>query len=482
MPINPQPKALIDGSWINCAGENAGTQVTALAGVAIRWGRDNVFEHARPATAQLRLFDPTGNGGTWATKVRTRSVLGRTSSLYYFDGDLGRDYRFFHGTIAGVAADRATILHPKTRQRVHGWMITLTVTSREAEAANVTAKKNDVWPPETAINRAIRINDYQLPHTGIQSVFFEPNKTDWTMWGPDDPSGATMIEHLGTFYQSMGTSFSYWPDENVIRYTGRYAINSGGIVLATLPDDGGPRQVVIRPSYSFNWYNGDITSWSTHMPGNQCTPESGIEVARSDGINRVQLDWRDRHQTPAWGDWSTLKPDPMPSGQQIRLFRATSWLDDGIYLDPTVDRYHDIATNEASIPPHPPITWHTRANGGFHKWTDARHLLHAGEWPHFTFLSGSWYSQWLDAQAPVFGRIGGTIDWDGEHWTIGSTLQWVNLIGLAPSVNLTWQDLEAMGIEWGPPPPDWTPNQRFLHPSITWDDLKHVTSRTLFNY
>lgn len=312
-------------------------------------------------------------------------------------------------------------------------------------------------------------------------MFFEPAKVNQTMWGPDDPSNNNILEHVETFMQSMGVSYSYWADENVIRYTALYRISNGDIGLATLPDDGGPRYVVMRPSFSFGWYGGDVTSYSSSLDGGQCYAEGPLTITRRDEINRIQADWRDRHQSPQpWGDWSTIEPANMPQDQPIRLYRFTSWLDDGVYLDPTVANLLNIAQNEGSIPPHPQLEWDTRLNGGFHKWSDARHFLACWEWAHFTYLGRSRYAQWMGL-LPVFGRIGGRVHFDGQHWRIGMRLAYARPNNWGPFATLTWSYWQER-VKWDPSD-GWASTDRFLHPSISWADLANVSNTTQFqNY
>lgn len=477
--INPYPQVVIDGDWLQCLGSQIHTNVTAMAGLHVTWGRDNLFSHPTPAKATVRIYDPSGEGGTYAQKFLNRTLLGKQFNLFYDDDELNRFFIFYRGIVTAASAEQYPIAGDNGR---HGWMITLTGTSIESEMGNIKPKKNDVFPPETALNRAIRLNNYQQFTTGIQDIFFEPTKTGQTMWGPDNPGGSNILAHMQQFYQSMGVSYSYWPDENVMRYTARYAVSGGAhLQLATLPDDGGPRYVVIRPTQNFSWYGGDIVSYSSFIPGLYCKG-GPLTIDRADGINQVSLDWKDQHQTPAWGDWTTKKPASMPNGVPIRLYSATSWLDDGIYLDPTLDFLYDVAINEASIPPHPEITWNTKTDGGFYKWSDLRHFSHCGEWGHFSYLGGSRFDRFLGGKG-IYGRIGGSVFHDGKNWTIGARLQPVRPANWAASANITYTDLANLGIKWGPPPANWTPSERYLHPSITWPDLQKVTDKTtLYTY
>ncbi len=480
--IIPIPNVQIDGSLISCAGEFIHTNVTVLKDLHIDWGRGNIFQQARPATAEIRLYDPTGDNGTWATKIRTGSALGKEILVWLDDPELGRGWTMYRGNISEMSADHHRIAGDPGRK---GWLVSIRATSRETEMGNVFPKKDDIFPPETAINRAIRLRDYQYNRTGIQQIYFQPSDVNKTMWGPDDPAGTSILAHMATFYQSMGTGYSYWPDENVMRYTARYALSGGGgIQFGLLPDDGGPRYVVLRPNSAIYWYppnpgeGGDIVSYSSFIPGCYCTANGGLHVSRADGVNQTQLDWRDKNDAEPWKDKSTIYPTSLTAFTPARLYKATSWLDTGTDIDATTNYLYQQATQEAKLPPHPDIVWDTKKDGGFYRWKDVRQFLQCGEWAHFSFIAGSRFARWLD-QRPVFGRIGGSVHFDGKNWQIGARLQWVRQSpGWNASANVTYTDLQNLGIKWGPPPSNWSPSDRYLHPSITWADLKWVTDKS----
>lgn len=470
MAVNPQPQVVLDGTAISCAGDNIDTTVTVLRDLAISFGRDSYFAHGAPAVARVRLFDPVRH---WAAVATSGEGIGMPCECRWYDEEASAWFVFFRGSVAEIEAEPRTVAMPDGRV-IHGWQISLVCNGRDAKLANISIPQEHTWPNESALNRAIRINDYHYQLSEIAQTYFRPTDVDFTMWAPDDPSAANIYEHIKSFYQSMGDSFSYWHDENVLRYTLRYTYGQG-IYMAVLPDDGGPRYVILRPAYGTQWYGGEFEARNSALPGNASTAKGPISITRANAINRVQFDWKDHAN--AYNDWSSVLPASIPNGTDIRTWQATSWLDDGLDLDPRLQTILDRALDEGMVPPHPDIEWDTRITGGFFKWTDARHFTLAAERAHFCYVTGSRYAEWLD-RAPIFARLGGRVLFDGTHWKITAHLQWASQQFMHGSANVSWEDLQDR-VKWEPYP-GWTSTDRFWHPSISYWDTGNITDATQF--
>ncbi|MCP2281061.1 hypothetical protein [Nocardia amikacinitolerans] len=442
MPYNPTPYIVFDGERVECSAAKSSTAPLALAGIKVDWGRDDYISHARPGTAQLAILDRTG---TWAAKVGAKQVIGRRIELHW-EHPGGASLRWFAGRVTGAVAKPAAL------DGTGGWVIAITAAAKDADLGNVIMSPG-TWPAETMITRANRIADAAAP-ADIDEFYFYPGSVNIQCW-PLDVKGRDLHGLCDEFYMSMGDTYSYHPHTNVVRHLYRrsYAVN---IYLVQMPDG----LVYVQASniiYDSQTYKG------TGLAGCETHTDDGIQLAPNSVVTRVQVDWKN---APGGGaDVTTVAQTSEGDSNGRRTVQFTSWIDNGIHIDPMVTEVLARGQYEGALPKHPPVTWDTRRTGGFHSQAEAEVFTLAAETQGAVYVSSSIYTAWLSDIWPVFAIIGGTIEYDGG-WIIRTTLQYIWKTNTTGQV--IWNDL-AQSLQWRTNAPGQ------LSDSVSWNDFRYLT-------
>lgn len=446
MPYDPQPVLVFDGDTVQCSTTRKNTSPLALDGIKVDWGRDDYISHARPATAQLAIFDRTGE---WAAKVTAKQVIGRTVELWWVLGSAAQ--RYFVGRVTGAKA------RPVTRDGSGGWAIAITAAARDAELGNVVMSPG-TWPTETMITRANRIAAAAAP-AGIAGFYFYPGSVNIQCW-PLDVNGRDLHSLCDEFYMSMGDTYSYNPSTNNVRHLYRRYYDQA-IYLVQMPDG------LIYIQTGNIVYDG-ITYKGIGLAGCETYTDDGIELAPNSVVTRVQATWK--NAPGGLADVTTVVQAPEGDTNGRRTVQLKTWIDNGIHVDPMVTEVLARGTYEGALPKHPPITWDTRRTGGFHSQAEAEVLLLAAETQGGVYISGSIYSAWLPDIIPVAAIIGGTIEYDGG-WIVTVTLQYIWKKNTTAPIR--WQDLNV-NLKWR------TGNSYDLSPSVTWNDFRYLTHADVY--
>jgi hypothetical protein len=147
--VNPAPSCSLSGQLV-AAGRTTGgvwpAAPMALEGVTVKWGRGGPLEQPTPATATVRLFDPTG---VWAAGA---DLIGAPLELSW--AAAGTTRRYFTGRVGGVAVEPHAAMLDNVR--TDGALVTLSCTSLLADLANRLPAETS-WPAETLAARRARI-------------------------------------------------------------------------------------------------------------------------------------------------------------------------------------------------------------------------------------------------------------------------------------------------------------------------------------
>ncbi|MBF6085301.1 hypothetical protein IU485_28430 [Nocardia cyriacigeorgica] len=436
MGFDPAPVIVFDGERVQCDADMIGTAPLALAGLKVDWGRDDYISHARPGTAQLAILDRTG---TWSDKVTAKRVIGRPIELWWELGSASQ--RWFAGRVTGAVA------RPATKDGTGGWIIAITAAAKDADLGNIVMAPG-TWPTETMIVRANRIADAAVP-ADIDEFYFYPGSVDIQCW-PLDVNGRDLHSLCNEFYMSMGDTYSYHPHTNVVRHLYRRSYPMH-IYLVIMPDG------LIYVQAANITYDG-ISYKGTGLAGCQTNTDDGIQLAPNSVVTRVQATWKDAPN--GLQDVTTVVQTPEGDSNGRRTVQLTTWIDNGIHVDPMVAEVLARGQYEGALPKHPAVTWDTRRTGGFRTETEARVFTLAAETQGAVYVSASIYTGWLPSIWPVFAIIGGTIEYDGG-WIITCTLQYI------------WKTNPTDPVTWDALDPAMTWDQ--LAPSVSWNDFAYLT-------
>ncbi|QFG13045.1 minor tail protein [Gordonia phage Schiebs] len=452
--FNPRPVVYLDGGRVQCATAQLDTAPLALDGIVVDWGRDDYISHATPATAQLALIDRTG---TLANRANTRALIGRPLVLEWEDpANTSTRWRWFAGRVTSAVAKPhrtgSTLAHSAGRD----WVVSITAAAKDADLGQVMTLP-EVWPTQTMLDRAVKLRALAAP-AQIAEFYFYPGSTGVSCW-PLDVKGRDLKSLVDEFYMSMGDTYSYHPNTNVVRHIYRRKYVAPLRLQRLVSDD---LVHVTAPAIA---YDGQ-TYPAASIPGDQATTEDGIELAPNSTVTRVEASWKDR---PSGGnDWTSVATAPEGDQNGRRTVTFTSWIDDGLYLDPVLAEVLARGQEEGSVPKHPPIRWDTRPAGGFKSVDEARALVNAAETQGLLTVTGSMFAEWI-GRRPVYAILGGTIEYRGG-WIVTVTVQWHQPTDAQTPI--TWPNLDT-GLTWR------TADYRQLAPDVSWWDMRWLTNGTV---
>lgn len=497
MSIKVTPTITIGGRVVACHTAALEREPVAIRGLEVSWGRSSYHDsRAEPSSMTVHIADATGE---WARRIREGTAIGMkiegtwlgtpTTSTAKIVGPV----KFFRGRIAAATAEP---MDRRTSEGAEWWEITLTCADRTADLGNALA--GGEWPRETMLARAVRIRDLGLAGgSEIEQVYFDPDHVPATC-APLDTRRASALDLMGDLYRSMGAdAWGYDPDENVVRQAIRLS-QPLSVHLGSFDDDlGAVYPVVSDIIFDKKTYPG-VSLGGCELGG---VPKVAADPAAA--INRVECTWH---------DWSTdhgqmiTTRDAVSYGDARRVMSWESWLDDGIYIDPSVERVWSRVREEGARPRHPDLR--TRPTFKFATGRLARWLLQTWENTRPAYIAGSMAYQWLMGDivgyAPIVAPIGGVTRFDPERgWSVELHVHWIHNETPPPSA-ATWTSLQQHRVSYSSPSVPWwwsilglptpppvavgerTPDRdmtwgeasagagyRFAG-SVTWGDMRHV--------
>lgn len=465
---NPDIKVFIGGVEYACTADAMDTAPVMMGRLQVDWGRTEYMSHQEPGTSTVVLYD---RSGTLKTLARDRQLIGQ--HIAYFAGywsetpGTPKDWIFYHGRVTGIKVKQI-----RTKARgVKGpeWMVTITSASVEAGMGNIvyTSGATPWIENETMLTRAVRLRDTQTPVTGISQFYFYAGHTG-SKTKRIEIKDRDLIGLVREFYMSMGDTYSYLPDQNVIRYLFRrsFAVSTP-IRNSVMPRDDNLVHLascgIIEPDGNGWTYPGAV------LPG--CEVEAGDEMELSPNVvaSRVELDWENWGGGATGNKVTTFLPNPADDSLGRRTVKMETWLADGLQVDPVVSELWNRVIQEGSVPRHPDCVWDTRPFGGFPSEAVARNLVMAGEHQGLTVVNGSPFSEFTDGWAPQYAVIGGTIAYE-DGWIVRTVLQqFNNTTYIEPP---TWSQLTGW-MAWGP---TTTPGVKYAYaPSVSWQDMKTLS-------
>lgn len=498
MSIRVTPTVTIDGAPVACTVDRVDVEPVAIRAVEIEWGRQNYHDSSvEPSSATLHITDATGS---WAERIRAGRAIGtrvevRWTGVPSTPGP-HTAATMFRGRITHATA-RPMDLETATGAR--RWEITLTCADRTADMGNAIAAPGE-WPAESMLDRSIKIRDLGASAgSGIEQVYFWPGYVT-ARAAPLDVKDKSALDLMGAFFQSMGNdSYSYDPDENVVRQSIRLSQDIS-IHLGSFDDNLGavypvPDDIIVD----------DVTYPGISLGGCALKGTPEVTADQSTDINRLECSWKDI--STGYGDWTTVKENVAPNDAR-RVMKWESWLDAGEAIDPTLDNVWARVRQEGARPKHPDIE--TLPSFTFPTERMARWILQTWENTRPVFIAGDLAYQWLLGDradyAPVVAPIGGITRYDPEHgWTTRMHVHWIHMAGSRPP-QVTWSQIRQRRVSTSTPPSPWwwrllglptrppvavgeyTPDRdltwgapeaaagyRFGE-SVSWGDMRHVPS------
>ena len=475
MPYNPRPNLVfgqfplydpvIGDDGVPRLSTDAATLINTLS---IDWGRDNHWSQPEPATMTFQFFDP---GTNWAIKIGTGGAIGIGVLLSvalpagHGIAEAENDtYRIFQGFTSKVEAERARVL--TTAGYRSGWIVTVTAADRSSALGNIPFTWQD-WPPERMIDRAIKLRD-QAAGTGIRQIYFDADRINGTVRAVElrDKTGLDLAHDL---YGSFGHQWSYHQNRNVINRIPEHQFPD----TPFLQDQGDGDVLPAMP---------DLTDWTGQEAAIDRAPHVGIALdgctvesesrmssEQVSNVTRTEAKWNNRHDNNRSILTYMVK---MLAVAPFRTLSFESWFDDGLDLDPVLERTSNKAFYQQSGPHHPAVTYRTAPFGGFPDAKRAVWFLTPSERRGYAFLSGSPWIADIGGVPPIVTPCGGRIAYRDGEWTVTTRL----LRGHRTSIGqgLSWSKVDA-GMSW-----DGKTGRRFAA-AVTWGDTWFIRDPAIRN-
>lgn len=449
--VMPQPWIELDGVRVYCRADHWINTVTALDGLRIDWGREELFGTHQPARASFTLWDPLG---FWLERALvTKDVIGvKVVVGWTWEGD---SRIIFRGRVSNMDAELGRPVGQRTTQR--GFDVHVVATSVEADGGNI--KYDETFPTESAIVRANRIKFGAVP-LGIEEYYFAPSAVDLTL-SVVDVTDKSLTDLADSFYITFGCAWDYRPEQNVVRVVPRYA-DAPMCSMATLP--GTLDVVLIHGVFTeTGFYDDTTTYYGTFLRGCDVTVTgSTLELNRSQRINKMLM-----HRTDEAGQ-ATTRVEDIAGGDVPRLLEFTTWMDGGNINVPTdlegLWVLWNTARNEATIPQHPDIEWDTKRSGGFYGVEQAFALTRCTEAQNNIRVTGDPFAQAIGALGDI-RLLGGAAEWRDRRWIVTMRPKWPG--SQQKTVNI-WSHLVGSDVTWNDPAAG-----RFDE-SVTWADMEDI--------
>jgi hypothetical protein len=202
-----------------------------------------------------------------------------------------------------------------------------------------------------------------------------------------------------------------------------------------------------------------------------CTVESESRMSSEQvsNVTRTEAKWNNRHDNNRSILTYMVK---MLAVAPFRTLSFESWFDDGLDLDPVLERTSNKAFYQQSGPHHPAVTYRTAPFGGFPDAKRAVWFLTPSERRGYAFLSGSPWIADIGGVPPIVTPCGGRIAYRDGEWTVTTRL----LRGHRTSIGqgLSWSKVDA-GMSW-----DGKTGRRFAA-AVTWGDTWFIRDPAIRN-
>ena len=467
--FNPRPtiifgqSALCEPEWDDLGVPRLSHEAATLVDDAvITWGRDDHWKQPEPATLKFRIFDP---GTDWALKIATQNAIGLGVQMsinlpagHGIAESPTNRFIMFQGFTTKVEAERRRLL--TTAGYRSGWVVTVTAGDRTSVLGNVPFTLEN-WPGERMIDRAIRLRD-RAAGVGIRQFYFDADHVNGTV-APLEVRDKTGLDVAHDLYASFGHQWTYHPNRNVVIRIPEHRfpdsphlwVDPDGDVHPRMPDLAdwtGAEDAIDRAAHVGTFVEG-------------CTVESDTRLSTDQlsTITRAEVKWANRHDNYRGILTATVK---LLAVEPHRTLKYDSWFDDGITVDPILQRTAEKAFYQEAGPHHPPITYRTRPFGGFRDVRHALWFLTPAERRGYAFLSGSPWIADMGGVPPIVTPAGGTIVYGDGEWTVTTNLLRGYRTGVG--VGLRWRSADA-SITW-----DGPAGTRRFGQSVTWGDVWFV--------
>lgn len=441
------------------------TDLLAMDGLAVTWGRTEALDQQEPATASVALFDPSRR---WHL---SRSWVGVPVTLRWeiTIGGVTTVRTFFRGRVAKVNPVVTTLAG------IRGSLVTLDLTSVVADLANVLP--TIAWPeenlgsgPSPKPGRRVRL-EAALAAAGVTGGMGA--RTDWDAFAAATVNAdeqVSLSEHVRLFYDSLVERYTYSPtgdrmvqvssrDYSTRRTLGRLASDPVGAAT----DRAG--QGVYARARSLNTGPGlYLNAREIDYP-----PDAGIARDQTSAITRVRLattDLVNSVEVKTWAERVVAGANEATNG--VRTLNVDSGISSSAQ-NLQLTKWETMVRQDAAAWQLEPLGLRLAPAGGLEELDQLLHLMVGNESNALFFLQGSELP--LYGVLPVVGVMGGVITHDGGSWELE--------LNVAPiSLTAAQHPLSCEELDTGLPATQiqaWdTPNPLGFHPSLTFEDLAWV--------
>jgi hypothetical protein len=439
MGVTPAPAVRLSGALVATGRTTGGAWPAApmaLDGLTVKWGRSKALEQPTPATATVRLFDPSG---VWAAGV---DLIGAPLELSW--SAAGETRTYFTGRVGAVEVSPHTATLDNVRTQ--GALVSLSCTSLLADLGN-RLPVGLTWPAETLAARRARIATLAA---GPVSSITTRAAWDAAPLADLDPSTTSALDLLKGLFDACGADrYSYDPHTKAVSYLARRTFPDP-TPLARLTKDS--TRVGVYLAAPGGAVDGHYVGYAGGAGKDLASRLTRVVLSYVTGTTRAQV------VVPLSGiDESAVG---------VRAATVATAHTDVTQATAAANDLAALAAGEASGWSLDAMTWKTGARG-FDSLAQARRLIGGTETADVYFLGRTWLPR-LGIR-PVFGVMGGSIGYAHGSWSVAWNNAPIAVTGTPPAA-LTFDDLDPT-LVW-----DDDPNPLRLHESVTYEDFAFVYS------
>ena len=422
MPVNPQPRIILDGTFLSCAPavtNDGGQKVFALDrptlvdDLAISWGRDDQWTQPDPAVVTFKLWEPYP--GTWLTKIVNDTAMRRGVNIVYTEpasagGPYPGDKSIFQGFTTNV--DVVWSVQRTAAGKTAGWMVTIQAADRSATLGQLNWAAGNVLPEETMQNRAVKIRNQGAP-AGIREMYFE------SRFAPANCKAVptqdkSVLDMVNAMYTSFADQWCYNPGRNTINRIPTGSVWGNYDLKIAKPSSSNVLHLYPPAWQDTTGAQADIDK-QQYPPGSigACNVTGDIRLAANtvQSITDLSCSWFDKPNNKDWKTNLTVKSD---GGPPARL-AWESWMNNGTAINPMMQDVKNMVLGDGRRPMHPQIVWDTRKTGLVDDWYTFERLTLPAQTIGMIALTGSPFSA-ATGQPPVWHICGGVIRYVAGYW------------------------------------------------------------------
>lgn len=461
----PDPLPVVRLGGVDLAGTADGSGPLALDGLSVTWGRTELLAQPSLATASLSLFDPTG---VWA---QTADLIGQPLSLRWTATTTAgpQSAVFFYGRVAGA------VITPRL-DGSGGAVVSLTCSSILNDLANRVP--GDAWPVQTFRERRNSLSPFIAGPVTLPAELRAAWLDNANVVGVPVDQQKSALDSLVELYSWCGSDrFTFLPATLRATFITRRSMSQTAQLARDTTGTGTARENKGAYLRTIAIAATEGLPFDPHYLDGKMLTYDGAGLSRdiTTRITRVEVSHPDSSASFAQRTETVMTstvagaPATDETVLGVRALRQSSGVTFNAMVQTAAADLASMAVREGAGWRLGEVVLDTTVPGcGFEYLAQfANLLLTGGEVQSAVFLQRTLLPAW--GIRPVFGIIGGRIEYTGGGWRFGLNVAPIST-GTVPQHPISWSEIDDGGVG---NTLVWTDGDDpfGLHESLTYEDI-----------